>query len=213
MVRQYRNKKWLKNKYQEENLSDRKIGKLCGVSHFAISYQRRKFDILPRTTSETSLGRIAWNKGLTKEIDSRIALSEETKLNIGKGSKGRKVWNKGIPCSEETKLKISKTNRGENCHNWKGGITPLTLLIRSNYKYRQWRSDVYTRDNFTCQMCGDNKGGNLNAHHIKPFSVIIQEYEITTLKEALECEELWNINNGITKCEVCHKNLNKKGDD
>lgn len=56
----------------------------------------------------------------------------------------------------------------------------------------------------------DNKGGNLNAHHWKEFAKIIEENNITTLEEAIDCEELWNINNGITLCKECHKELHKK---
>ena len=83
-------------------------------------------------------------------------------------------------------------------------ISSLENLIRSNFKSRQWRDDIYSRDNFTCQECGDNKGHNLNSHHIKTLSSILQKYEITTLEEALTCEELWNLNNGITLCAKCH---------
>jgi len=75
--------------------------------------------------------------------------------------------------------------------------------------YRQWRSDIFTRDDFTCQECGQ-RGGHLEAHHIKQLSKILQFYEITTLEEALNCAELWNINNGITLCKECHKKLHKK---
>jgi len=81
----------------------------------------------------------------------------------------------------------------------------LTMRIRECFQYRQWRSDVFTRDKFTCQWCGDEGGGNLNADHIKPFSVILQEYEITTYEQALSCAPLWNINNGRTLCKPCHK--------
>ena len=114
------------------------------------------------------------------------------------------AWNKGIPVSEETKKKLSESHKGSKSYRWKGGITLLNHLIRSNFKSRQWRSDVFTRDDFTCQECGE-RGGKLNAHHIKSYSSILQLYEITTIEEALECEELWNINNGITYCEKCHK--------
>jgi len=97
-----------------------------------------------------------------------------------------------------------KCHRGERSHLWKGGITPLNKQIRSSFKNRQWRSDVFTRDDFTCQNC-NQQGGKLNAHHIKPFAQIISENHIKTFIQAMECEELWNINNGITLCKDCHK--------
>ena len=95
---------------------------------------------------------------------------------------------------------------GEKHFNWKGGISKLTNIIRNCFKYRRWRSDIFTRDNFTCQECF-NRGGNLEAHHIKAFALIIIENNIKTLEEALNCEELWNINNGKTLCEKCHKKI------
>lgn len=88
---------------------------------------------------------------------------------------------------------------------WRGGISKLNVQIRSCFKYRQWRSDVFTRDDFICQECY-KKGVRLDAHHIKTFSKILEEYNIKTLNDALNCEELWNINNGQTLCVICHKN-------
>jgi len=98
---------------------------------------------------------------------------------------------------------------GENHYNWKGGITPVGARIRMCFKYRQWRDDVFTRDDYTCQYCGDNSGGNLNAHHIKSFKDILQKYEITNTKQANDCAELWNINNGVTLCGECHRKLHQ----
>lgn len=177
------------------------------------------------------------NKVFSKETKNRMSkshlgkkLSNETKEKIGKGNKGKiysketreKIsksrlgmipWNKGIPHSKETKDKISKSNRGKygsNNTNWKGGITSLSILIKNLYESRQWRDDVFTRDKFTCQKCGDNRGGNLNAHHIKAVKEILQYNEIMNIKEALECEELFNINNGIILCEKCHRIEHKR---
>ena len=64
---------------------------------------------------------------------------------------------------------------------------------------------VFKRDNFTCKKCGDNSGGNLEAHHIKSFAVICHENNINLVKEAKKCKELWNLNNGLTLCKECHK--------
>ena len=100
--------------------------------------------------------------------------------------------------------------KGENNYNWKGGVNTLYGAIRSCFEYRQWRSDVFARDSFTCQKCGDNRGGNLISHHKKAFIKILQYYEITTLEQALRCEELWSINNGITLYKDCHREVHRK---
>jgi len=146
-----------------------------------------------------------WNKGKKGRMENHNI--EGLKLGHGwnKGKKlgfiPQKAFKEGqIPWN---KNKEQKATKGENNPRWKGGITALTKQIRCCFQYRQWRSDIFTRDDFTCQKCG-LKGGRLHAHHIKPFSRIIEYYEITTFEEALECEELWNINNGITLCKKCH---------
>ena len=104
-----------------------------------------------------------------------------------------------------TRFKIGQ-NTGVEHYNYKG-TTSLCKQIRQNFKYRQWRSDIFQRDNYTCQLCGTSGGRKnpLNAHHIVEFADIIEKNEIITLEEAMVCEELWNINNGITYCEDCHK--------
>ena len=150
-------------------------------------------------------GNIPWNKGmLCPEISERLrghTVSKEQRQKLREKNKGN-TYNLGKHHTDETKRKMS----GANSYNWKGGITPLNDKIRHSFEYRQWRSDIFTRDEFTCQECGQI-GGGLNAHHIRPFSSILQKYEIVTIEEALRCEELWNINNGITLCKECHRKV------
>ncbi|HNW65789.1 MAG TPA: hypothetical protein PKO10_01090, partial [Aliarcobacter cryaerophilus] len=55
-----------------------------------------------------------------------------------------------------------------------------------------------------CKKCGQY-GGKLHAHHKKPFSIILKQNNITTIKEALNCKELWKKSNGVTLCIKCHK--------
>ncbi len=99
---------------------------------------------------------------------------------------------------------------GENNWHWKGGIKSLYNQIRDSKEYTLWRLAVFTRDNFTCQECGDKTGSNLNAHHLKEFSKILEENNITTIEQALVCKELWDIDNGITLCEDCHIERHKR---
>ncbi len=80
--------------------------------------------------------------------------------------------------------------RGKNHHNWKGGVTPKNLIIRNSVEMKKWRHDVFKRDDYTCQNC-KQRGGKLNADHIKPF--------------CLYPESRFDLDNGRTLCVECHK--------
>jgi len=112
-----------------------------------------------------------------------------------------------IPHSEETKDKIRQSRIGKNIgiknYMWKGGISKIDKLCRGLTEYKQWRSDVFTRDNWICRTCGVTNC-YITAHHIKSFSKIIKENNIIDISQARECKELWNISNGVTLCEECH---------
>ena len=93
--------------------------------------------------------------------------------------------------------------------NWKGGSLHKTLIRTSN-KYKSWRLEIFKRDNFTCQKCGDSNGGNLHAHHKKRFSVILsdikQKFPLLFAPDiANNYPEMWDISNGVTLCESCHE--------
>ena len=85
---------------------------------------------------------------------------------------------------------------GEKSPFWRGGVTPENELQRKGIDYKKWRTDVFKRDNYTCQHCGQ-VGGKLNADHIKPFAYF---------------KELrFDINNGRTLCVNCHKKTDNYG--
>ena len=142
---------------------------------------------------------------LTKKIRQKMRIARKKYMKSHPKSAFRKgqVFTK----SHLRNIRLS-CKRGSNHPCWKGGISSLRQQIYNHFKYRQWRSDIFIRDNYTCQWCGRrSKKGNrieIEAHHIKSFFVILEEYQIKTLEQALDCEELWNINNGLTLCEKCH---------
>lgn len=39
----------------------------------------------------------------------------------------------------------------------------------------------------------------------------MDEYQIKTFKKAFTCDELWDVNNGITLCRDCHKTTDNYG--
>ena len=125
--------------------------------------------------------------------------SIEYKRKLSEAHKG-----KILPIEQRKKISASHKARREKSHLWKGGITPMVLLIRSCFAYRQWRSDVFTRDDYTCQQCGV-RGTYLEAdHYPKMFTIIFKENNIKSIEQALECAEFWNINNGRTLSRSCH---------
>lgn len=131
--------------------------------------------------------------------------TEETKKKMSDSHKKMSVETR----QKMREAKLGKT--GPSSNNWNGGMTPLYSRIRNHHKLRQWRSDVFTRDKFSCVNCGDSKGGNLNADHIIPFIAIMRAYSISCLEDALACEKLWDINNGRTLCIGCHKKTDTYG--
>ena len=118
-------------------------------------------------------------------------------------SKKNQPIRRGFKGSEKQK-EMMRNRTGKLHPNWKGGISKINKSIRGMEEYLQWRSDVFTRDDWTCQDCKKNKC-YVTAHHIKSFALILKENNIKSRKEARECEELWNMSNGKTLCEDCHE--------
>lgn len=168
------------------------------------------------------LSRLGWQA--TEETKQKISLvkmgntnmlgkrfPEETKRKMSEAAKGNKnrlgkhhsgesiekirQAHKGYHFSEESKEKMRLAQLGEKSWSWKGGVSIENILLKKSGQYKQWRKAVYKRDNWTCQKCG-YKGSNLNAHHIKHF---IKHVEIRL-----------DINNGITLCKDCHKEVHKR---
>lgn len=151
-------------------------------------------------------------------------LSKETKDKIGMASRNRycspetrekkRILSTGRRHSSETKLKMSIGRMGSKNPSWMGGLKEVGSRIRNSVKYFDWRQSVYIRDDFTCQKCCQ-RGGVLNAHHIKRFSVLLEEVKrnlplIDLFDASMLYSPFWDISNGITLCEKCHNETKRK---
>ncbi len=145
---------------------------------------------------------------LTRKGRKREPFSEEWRRNIGLAQLGRKRSEEakrktsrallGKKKSMEHRKNIGLAHKGEKCHFWKGGVSPINHIIRQSLQYKLWRKAVFERDNYQCIQCGLPGGWNkllkkrivLNADHIKQF--------------ALYPELHFVVDNGRTLCEECH---------
>jgi transposase-like protein len=164
---------------------------------------------------KSNIGKHGWqNKDKTFSLEHRMKIGNANRKRRGPRAKNKllldiaiSLYNNGMTCSEIEKetgvdnaiiwrwcknLGIirnrSQVQIGENNNGWKGGISLVDR--RHTIEYRTWRTQVFQRDNFTCQECGKH-GGHLNAHHIESFAK----------NEALR----FDVSNGITLCVSCHK--------
>jgi len=94
--------------------------------------------------------------------------------------------------------------RGSDHHWWTGNDRDLNHLIRNCTKSLTWKKLVIERDKYKCIKCSAVGSGIFHIDHIKPFSLILFENNITSLEQALGCKELWDISNGRTLCKKCH---------
>ena len=157
--------------------------------------------------------------------DHRIKKGERVSRNT-EFKKGLVPWNKDKPFPQvagekncmkrpEVRERVSLSCKGrfmpsgDKHPQWKGGKTPLIMKIRNHKQSIEWRMAVFERDGYTCKICGDKRGRNLNAHHYTQLADIIHTLKIETLEQALNTPILWAISNGITLCADCHVIANK----
>jgi len=110
------------------------------------------------------------------EKENYILLTEDYVNNKGileyicpKGHKEKIRWNdwqQGHRC----KQCHSENNKGSNNPRWNPNLTEKDRQKgRHIPNYVEWVYAVKERDNFTCQICGDNTGGNLVSHHLESY--------------------------------------------
>ncbi len=146
-------------------------------------------------------GRKEWDqrKYCSRQCSNLNTRTPEIKKKISETCKERGIgtWMEGRKRPIETILKQREKMMklvSNGTHNfWKGGSSKITRSERRNFqgtfKYKQWRRDVFERDNYTCQGC-EKRGGYLEVDHIKSYAMFPE------LRTSLE--------NGRTLCRPCH---------
>ena len=90
----------------------------------------------------------------------------------------------------------------------------LSRKIKQCKKYKEWRSLVLKRDKLSCEECGvplDTSAGSSLKIYLKSFIELIKANNLQTVEDAIKCEELWDLNNGVVLCGYCYDNLKTGG--
>lgn len=209
----YRNMEWLYDEYIIKNREAKDIAKECGINQRTLrewisifglndKYKEKKKEL----TKEIIEDLYFKQHKTSEEIDNRYGISGNTVINLIRSygfdipsrsellstyynEKGGYDKVRYTQSTMENRIKSSCRQRGISVEDFEGFSTTEQHMARNNTYYKEWKNNVFKRDNYTCRCCG-KRGGNLNAHHLYNFA----EYE--NLR--------YDAENGITFCEKCH---------
>ena len=167
------------------------ICKVCGNDFY-----RPRCQIFYRNLQNRYCSRICFGKAIRKGKDKRCLICKKqyhrppSQIRL-RGSRFCSVKCRGIY--------QGKKQKGKNNIQWKGGVSKESHRLRTSKKWKIWRQKVFTRDNFTCQLCGSKSQKGLHVtlhpHHLKSFA------DYSRLR--------FTIKNGLTLCSICHINVHK----
>lgn len=133
----------------------------------------------------------AWNKGL-KGSSHKKSEEQSRKMKLIHSLGHSFITEQG-----KKKQSLAKIGKYEDkANNWQGGKTSERSYFYSRAEYKQIRNEIFTRDNYTCQICLV-RGGKLEMDHIKEWCNYPQlRFEKTNLR---------------TLCHDCHTKTDNYG--
>lgn len=128
------------------------------------------------------------SKGIEHTYSSIEARERAKSARQRTGKTYEEIYGKEKAKKEIEKRSLTHQKRWEGIPR-KGNTRPY---LNGEVKYRKWRTSVFERDNWICQICGSK--GFVQGHHIKSWA------NFPKLR--------YEINNGISLCKKCHNEAN-----
>lgn len=203
--------------YVDEQKSLNAIAAIYGTSASVVSRWLKSAGVESRDVREATMlsGKYgvqneAHRESLRQNIaKARTNLTAESREKARQKMVGREPPNKGKPwtpehrakqaeirSSPEHREKLAAAHRGEKSHLWKGGKTPESSL--HGWRWRALRREVYERDGWTCQDCGE-RCLNTKDSRSKPKLKIQAHHKIPRRYGGTD-----DLENLVTLCMSCH---------
>lgn len=191
--------KWM---YVIQRLSCEDIGEHFGVHGSTVLRRLKEGGVPIRHHNDTKRGAKANNR---MELNARKVVKEymndwanittvADKFSVSHSVVARILDEERVPRKPFDQLRDTPT--GPDHPSWRDDITDEERAMRRDANRQgEWRQKVYERDGFSCQRCGDDRGGNLQAHHIEAHCE--------------NKEKRWDLDNGVTLCVTCHRGFHR----
>jgi len=142
-------------------------------------------------SSKSLLGRKSWNEGLTAKTDVRLAETGKKIKATRIQNDSYQAWNKGLKKETDERIAkqgklVSKSRKDKSWEEIYGYEQSLVLKEKARLRLMgndrlelpygiEWlsvRKRVLERDNYVCQVCGNEIKECKKVHHIIPYRVI-----------------------------------------
>lgn len=167
MVKLYRDRGWLYQKYVEEELSMYRMSELASSTPPTICNWLHRFQIPIRSRSQAQ--KVWLKRGSHSRLGKRTP--DSVRLKISETKKGTVPWNKGLIKEMDDRIlkcaiSLSATLQGVSVDEWSGYVSFEPYCDKFNFRLKE---KIRNRDNRTCQLCGKSEllnGRRLAVHHI-----------------------------------------------
>ena len=151
---EYEDKEWLYEMYITRDMTQVEIGKISGVSHSTIyNYLKKNSRLLK------GVGKYIRTKEIRgKNRTPLLGYKHSDSVNKSKGRMGHKAY-------KNQRIRATEIMTGANHWNWKGGVLSERRRLVNTATYKEFRTNMFARDNYTCQCC-NTRGGEIQLHHI-----------------------------------------------
>jgi len=167
---------WLTSRYIDKKMTAEEISKESGLTPRKIYYWLQKYNIPIRCSKD---------------------YSEKHRQTL---KKARAILAKDPSFIE----KMTTGRMGEKNPNWRGGKWKVEdsflRKIRNCQRYLDWKDHILKRDVSSYPKIPKN----VQVHHLRSLASIVRENNIKTIEDALTCDDLWDIGNGVALTSAEH---------